>query len=99
MRSSVLASSHFGKFYPRTTHNLRSLELAACAPLAYLQFTITADRIYLLDEQGALTALALTDHSLATLPNLRLTHFEVEAGNCFSLSGVGRQSELVQVGV
>jgi hypothetical protein len=75
MRSSVLASSRFGKFYPRSTPNLQSLELAACAPLTHLQFTITADRIYLLDEQGALTVLVLSDNSLATLPNLRLTHF------------------------
>lgn len=106
MRSSLLTSSRFGKFYPRCQHNLQTVELSACGQIELLQFTITGDRIYLLDTHGALTSLALPDNSISTFPNnsVKLMHFEIESilslmqgNNCFSVCGVNRQSELVRL--
>lgn len=75
MRSSVLASSRFGKFYPRCEDNLQTVELSACGPLEQMQFTITGERLYLLDSQGALTSLTLADCSLSTFTGVKLAHF------------------------
>jgi hypothetical protein len=79
MQSSVLTSSRFGKFFPRRTHNLQTVEFSACGTVEQLQFTITSDRLYLLDAEGGLSCLSLTDNSLSTLPGVRLAHFEIES--------------------
>jgi hypothetical protein len=79
MRSSLLTSSRFGKFYPRCQHNVQTLELSACSLIEQMQFTITGDRLYLLDAQGALTTLSLPDTSLSTFLAAKLTHFEIES--------------------
>jgi hypothetical protein len=77
MRSSVLASSRFGKLYPATSHNLQTVEFAAGGPIEQLQFTVTADRLYLLDNQGSLSCLALADNSLSSMPHAKLAHFAI----------------------
>lgn len=79
MKSTLLTSSNFGKFYPLAKTNLRTIELGSTKTLEIVKFTLTSDKLYLLDAAGHLVCLTLSDNSISTLNSAQLHLFEIDS--------------------
>ena len=98
MRSTLLASSSYGKFVPTThTPTTHSIRLETPAPLSRMALTLAADRLYLLNGKGHLICLFFQEQSVFTLTTHSMSHFVPLSHNPHALLATNAQHELIRV--